>query len=144
MLLCNRLRSCTGACVPNMHLGPHGSTDLCSRQTQCCGVQQKGKAKSIPDLRLIGHTNHAPFALSTSSASSSIASGGEDNKVLVWNLDDYAAAASLGLPASGASTLTRGQCTPGANSCPILICCSQGQCGTVLVYLSRSVTSYAA
>lgn len=45
--------------------------------------------RNVPDLRLTGHTEAAPFALSTSSATPTVASGGEDRTVLLWNLEDY-------------------------------------------------------
>lgn len=51
-------------------------------------VQGKKNIRNTPDLKLVGHREMAPFALSTSSASPSIASGGEDTNVLVWNLED--------------------------------------------------------
>ena len=43
---------------------------------------------STPDLVLVGHTDVAEFALATSSAAPFVASGGRDEKVLVWSLAD--------------------------------------------------------
>ena len=43
---------------------------------------------STPDLVLGGHTDVAEFALATSSAAPFVASGGRDERVLVWSLAD--------------------------------------------------------
>ena len=51
--------------------------------------QKKGVVRNTPDVRLTGHTEAAPFALSASSVTPSVASGGEDKTVLLWNLEDY-------------------------------------------------------
>ncbi|CAL8462585.1 g2118 [Coccomyxa elongata] len=44
---------------------------------------------SIPDLILGGHEAVAAFALGMSSAAPLVASGGTDQKVLIWNLEDH-------------------------------------------------------
>ena len=62
---------------------------------------QKKVGKNVPDLKLVGHKDLAPFALATSSASASIASGGEDTNVLVWNLADQGEQTEAGRGARG-------------------------------------------
>lgn len=42
---------------------------------------------SKADITLVGHTENAEFALSTSDAKPMIASGGKDTNVLVWNIE---------------------------------------------------------
>ena len=64
----------------------------------------KKSSKNAPDLKLVGHKDLAPFALATSTASASIASGGEDTNVLVWNLADLGEQAEAGRGARGAPT----------------------------------------
>eukprot|EP00892_Ulva_mutabilis_P005727 jgi/Ulvmu1/3526/UM163_0008.1 len=58
--------------------------------------QKKAAQRNTPDLRLTGHTLAAPFALSTSAVTPTVASGGEDRTVLLWNLEDYSGGALLG------------------------------------------------
>jgi WD40 repeat protein len=69
-----------------------------------CAQNKKG-SKNAPDLKLTGHTDTAPFALTTSSASASIASGGEDKNVLVWNLADHGEGAEAGRGGRAQDTL---------------------------------------
>lgn len=58
-------------------------------------MQMKKPSKATPELRLTGHKDLAPFALSTSSLSPTVASGGEDTNVLIWNLEDAAGSSDL-------------------------------------------------
>ena len=45
---------------------------------------------SKPDLILSGHEENAPFALEVSTADEPLVlSGGEDKKVLLWNIEDF-------------------------------------------------------
>jgi len=43
----------------------------------------------LPELRLVGHSDIAPYALDWAKTHSRIASGGKDNKVLIWDIEDY-------------------------------------------------------
>jgi len=40
-------------------------------------------------IRLVGHTDIAPYALEWSKTQNRIASGGKDTKVLIWDIEDY-------------------------------------------------------
>mmetsp|Transcript_10242 Transcript_10242/g.19377 ORF Transcript_10242/g.19377 Transcript_10242/m.19377 type:complete len:567 (+) Transcript_10242:151-1851(+) len=42
-----------------------------------------------PDMVLVGHEDNAPFALGMSHLSAMVTSGGEDNLVLLWSLEDH-------------------------------------------------------
>lgn len=45
---------------------------------------------SRPDLVLSGHEENAPFALEVSTTDDPLVlSGGEDKKVLLWNIEDF-------------------------------------------------------
>jgi histone-binding protein RBBP4 len=57
--------------------------------------KSKKLVRNVPDLKLVGHKEMAPFALSTSTASPSVASGGEDAVVLVWDLEDQGEGSEL-------------------------------------------------
>lgn len=66
----------------------------------------RGKLQDAqPDLVLAGHTKPAPFALASSDASPTVASGGEDCNVLVWNLADHGGILSRGAEVRQAESL---------------------------------------
>ena len=65
-------------------------------------LQSRKAQRNTPDLKLTGHRENAPFALSTSTLSPAVASGGEDKRVLVWNLDDHNAPVDYGRGQRGA------------------------------------------
>ncbi|XP_054784017.1 WD-40 repeat-containing protein MSI4-like [Prosopis cineraria] len=59
-----------------------------------------GAEHSIPNLKLIGHTDDAQFALEISAIEPYVLSGGKDMNVVLWNVNDHitylAAASNLG------------------------------------------------
>eukprot|EP00854_Cymbomonas_tetramitiformis_P028913 gene28913-35921_t len=64
----------------------------------------KGDSKSLvpsPDLVLVGHKENAEFALSLSPVAPRVCSGGKDNLVLLWSLEDH-------LPSLSAPTVPEG------------------------------------
>ena len=78
------------------------------RQPDRSGEGGPSAAASTPDLVLSGHADVAEFALATSSAAPFVASGGRDERVLVWSLADAEAISAVA--ATGAS--------PSASSSP--------------------------
>lgn len=65
------------------------------------------KQQSVADLVLEGHTEDAKFAVDVSSSAPLVASGGDDTKVLVWDLDSHSTSLAVSSTASsgpGAST----------------------------------------
>jgi len=54
------------------------------------------KRESVPDLRLTGHEAVAQFALATARPTPTVASGGADKLVLLWNLGDSLAGLKAG------------------------------------------------
>lgn len=46
------------------------------------------KKPSRPDLVLVGHTSEASYALAMGQTTPSVLSGGQDNMVILWNLED--------------------------------------------------------
>ncbi|KAJ4806967.1 Transducin family protein / WD-40 repeat family protein [Rhynchospora pubera] len=65
-----------------------------------------GASESIPDVILTGHTENATeFALAMSPAEPFVISGGRDNNVVLWSIQD--AITSLGLGKSGVSSFAR-------------------------------------
>ena len=60
---------------------------------------------SKPDLVLVGHEENAEFALAVRRDAPDVASGGKDQKVLLWSIEDHDAAKAAvksGAPARGA------------------------------------------
>lgn len=61
------------------------------------GLQEKAsKEDSVPDLVLTGHDDVAQFALAASRISPTVASGGQDKRVLLWDLQDQLQALKAG------------------------------------------------
>eukprot|EP00828_Plagiopyla_frontata_P048904 TRINITY_DN9548_c0_g1_i1.p2 TRINITY_DN9548_c0_g1~~TRINITY_DN9548_c0_g1_i1.p2 ORF type:complete len:381 (-),score=61.22 TRINITY_DN9548_c0_g1_i1:11-1153(-) len=54
-------------------------------------LKENGSKADIPDLTLVGHEQSSVFALDWSQVGYRIISGGKDNKVLMWDIEDYQA-----------------------------------------------------
>ena len=78
--------------------GPH--IYLWNMQTQEHTVINNNAAAAVPDLILEGHEDVSEFALSFCDVGPLIASGGKDNKVLVWNIEDYESSLASGVKSS--------------------------------------------
>lgn len=76
-------------------------------QGQGSNVNTKGH--SVPDLELRGHTEDAEFALGCCDIAPTVASGGQDASVLIWNLLDHESGALSCKGSNGEATSLRAQ-----------------------------------
>eukprot|EP00271_Cylindrocystis_brebissonii_P021615 TRINITY_DN7834_c0_g3_i1.p1 TRINITY_DN7834_c0_g3~~TRINITY_DN7834_c0_g3_i1.p1 ORF type:complete len:736 (-),score=166.66 TRINITY_DN7834_c0_g3_i1:74-2281(-) len=63
-----------------------------------------GTPESKPDLVLVGHKKNAEFALATTGRGPYVLSGGKDNRVVLWSIEDSMSGALASSASQGAST----------------------------------------
>ncbi|EFJ52946.1 hypothetical protein VOLCADRAFT_30886, partial [Volvox carteri f. nagariensis] len=112
--------------VWNMDQQPNRRPQSAGLAAAASSSSSSSDAPSRPDLVLVGHEDDAPFPLACSAAQPRVGSGGNDQLVLVWDLNDHVSSTLAGRGGGGgegtsgrkATELKRGSLTPPSSSNP--------------------------
>lgn len=92
----NRVRELREGVVVTHSDHPHLFVWDTEKQPHRRDAASKDAAPNQPDLTLTGHKKNAEYAVESADGGSVVASGGNDQLVLIWHLEDYQSLLSAG------------------------------------------------
>ena len=96
---------CTHSDTSVVYVWDTDAAEHCAQSRRAKGGHTSKAAVAAPAVTLVGHEQMAQFALDCSRQSPLVLSGGQDNLVLLWSLDDNEKAAPYsGIPSSPQNT----------------------------------------